>query len=509
MSLARATISMSRFFDDLAGGGAGRRAVLMSLIVAGGVLVIACGLLLMYGVTGAPLIGSIALMLTLVTVTLMVIRPEWLFVMGIVLGHTLFYGRFPRQLGMRVYDSVGPGDILFFLTFVGTIIYWAGQKDKPTIRWSVILLPMMLFVYTAGYMLIAFFLWKRQDIALSQAVGWMYFTLVIPAYFGLCTGRVWKFFVLTLMASLVAGAFLSFLIETGVRNELISRMGYGGLGARSFGDLTVRTNQLGMAVAGTLFFTVLAAFAQRPFWKYASIVAGLSSAAILFFDRGRATYGAIAIAMLLLILFLPQAPRLRFLIRASTSIIVVVLFILAIGGETQKKFANAFEKSLEAIALTSKQAVDYDPGLVYRMHRLNQAQAIFNENPIFGGGPGTQFGTALNWETMENVPISSIDNSWLFPMSVGGLVGMGLILGCYAAFIIACIGAVIKLRNPLHRCIAFVPLCQMVWLFICSPVNWWMVDRFHIAAMSIFVGMALALVYHERVHGSDVSFIDL
>jgi hypothetical protein len=110
---------------------------------------------------------------------------------------------------------------------------------------------------------------------------------------------------------------------------------------------------------------------------------------------------------------------------------------------------------------------------------------------------------------MENVPISSIDNSWLFPLSVGGLVGMGLILGCYAAFLIACLGAIGRLRNPLHRCIAAVPICQMVWLFICSPVNWWMVDRYHIAVLSIFVGAALALVYHEKVHGSDVPFIDL
>lgn len=509
MSLARATITLSRFFDDLAGGGPGRRAVLTSLLIAAGLLVITSGLLLTFGVQGAPLLGSIALMVTLVVVTLMVIRPEWLLIMGIVLGHTIFYGRFPKQLGMRFYDSVGPGDILFFLTFVGTVIYWAGQKDKPTIRWTVIILPILLFAYTAGYMLIAFFLWKRQDIALSQAVGWLYFTLVIPSYFGLCTGRVWKLFIITLGVSFVLGAILSFMVEAQIGREIIRLTGYGGLGMRSFGDLTVRTNQLGMAVAGTLFFVVIAAFAQRPFWKYFSIVAGLSAGMILFLDRGRATYGAMLVAFIVLIILLPQIPRIRFAIRMTTAVTVLILVILGIGGPMAKSITDAWGKAVDAVGLMSPDVIKVDPGLVFRMHRLRQAEAIFNENPWFGGGPGTQYGTNFDWTTLENLPLASIDNSWLFPLSVGGITGMSLILGCYITFLVALIGAIKKLRNPLHRCIAFVPICQMIWLLICSPVNWWMVDRFHIGALSIFVGFALALVYHEQVNGSDVPIVDL
>lgn len=509
MSLARATIRMSRFFDDLAGGGPGRRAVLTSLLIAAGLLVIASGLLLTFGVRGAPLLGSMALMATLVIVTLMVIRPEWLLIMGIVLGHTIFYGRFPNQLGMRIYDSVGPGDILFFLTFIGTIIYWAGQKDKPAIRWTVIILPILLFVYTAGYMLIAFFLWKRQDIALSQAVGWLYFTLVIPSYFGLSTGRVWKLFIITLGVFFMVGAVLSFMVETQVGQEIIRFTGYGGRGPRSFGDLTVRTNQLGMAVVGMLFFIVIAAFARRTFWKYFSLAAGLGAALILFFDRGRATYGAMLIAVIALIIFLPQVPRIRFGIRMSTAIVVLVLVTLGVGGPLAKSLTDAWEKATVAVRLTAPDVIRVDPGLVFRMHRLRQAEATFNENPWFGGGPGTQFGTNFNWALMEYQPLASIDNSWLFPLSVGGITGMLLIMGCHITFFVVVVGAICKLRNPLHRCIAFVPICQMIWLLICSPVTWWMVDRFHIAALSIFVGFALAMVYHEQVNGSDSPIVDL
>lgn len=481
----------------------------MSLIVAGGLLVIGCGLLLMFGVTGAPLIGSIALMLTLVTVTLMVIRPEWLFVMGIVLGHTLFYGRFPNQLGMRIYDSVGPGDILFFLSFVGTTIYWAAQKDKPIIRWTVILLPVLLFVYTTGYTLLAFFIWERQDNALSQSVGWLYFTLVIPSYFGLCTGRVWRLFLITIGVSLMAGAVLAYCVEANIAREITSRFGYGGLGARSFGDLTVRTNQLGMAVVGSLFFMVLSGYAQRPFWKYFTLISGLAAASIVFLDRGRATYAGILVGFIIVYFGMSQAARFRFKIRAATAITVMVLVILAIGGQLSERFLAAVEKAQNSISLTSRSAIEADQGLVYRMHRLRQAEVIFRENPIFGGGPGTQFGQVMDMEKFESVPISSIDNSWLFPLSVGGLLGMGLILGCYAAFVIACITAIVKLRNPLHRAIAFVPLGQVAWLLVCSPFNWWMIDRFHVASLSIFVGFVLALVYHEKVHGSEESFIDL
>jgi hypothetical protein len=35
------------------------------------------------------------------------------------------------------------------------------------------------------------------------------------------------------------------------------------------------------------------------------------------------------------------------------------------------------------------------------------------------------------------------------------------------------------------------------------------VDRFHVAAFSIMVAMSLALVYHEKMNGSDVPVLDI
>jgi hypothetical protein len=49
----------------------------------------------------------------------------------------------------------------------------------------------------------------------------------------------------------------------------------------------------------------------------------------------------------------------------------------------------------------------------------------------------------------------------------------------------------------------------MAWLLVCSPVNWWMVDRYHIAAFSIGAGMVVALVYHEKVNGADEPVIPI
>jgi hypothetical protein len=56
---------------------------------------------------------------------------------------------------------------------------------------------------------------------------------------------------------------------------------------------------------------------------------------------------------------------------------------------------------------------------------------------------------------------------------------------------------------------ASVPALYMLWLFICSPVTWWLIDRYHVAAQAMMVAMALALVYHEKVNGSDVPVLDI
>jgi hypothetical protein len=143
------------------------------------------------------------------------------------------------------------------------------------------------------------------------------------------------------------------------------------------------------------------------------------------------------------------------------------------------------------------------------MNQLRQARAIFAQNPIFGAGPGAHFGTRVNYQFFETEFVVFIDNSWMYPMAVGGIVGMGLILFCYASFVGLSIWALLRLRHPMHRALAAVPLGQMAWLLVCSPVNWWMVDRYHIAAFSIGVGMVMALVYWEKVNGSEQAVLDL
>lgn len=148
-------------------------------------------------------------------------------------------------------------------------------------------------------------------------------------------------------------------------------------------------------------------------------------------------------------------------------------------------------------------------GLTTRMYMKRRAGAIFRENPLFGGGPGVIYEKRMNWRTMKMEPMPYMDDSYLYPLSVGGVVGYSLIWLCYIAFVGTSIYAVRRLRHPLHKCLAVVPLAKFAWLLITSPVMWWLVDRFHVAAFAVATGMSMALVYHERIHGSDVPVVDL
>ena len=161
------------------------------------------------------------------------------------------------------------------------------------------------------------------------------------------------------------------------------------------------------------------------------------------------------------------------------------------------------------IALTSERAIEADPGIAFRARRLRQAEAVWRANPLVGGGPGVTFGQDVDWTQFETTFVTFIDNSWTYPTAVGGLVGMSLILLCYACFIGGCIYAYIRLRHPFHRALAVVPLAHMAWLLVCSPVNWWMVDRYHVAAFSFAVGLVYALVYYEKVNGSEKPVIEV
>jgi hypothetical protein len=510
MSLARTTVGIGRWLDSLAAGSTSRKGVLVGMLTAAALMIILCAAYLLL-LPRAP-IPAIALgggAAALLVASLMLTRPEWLLILGLLIGHTILYGKFPNQLGFRVKDAVGPGDILFLLSFVSMVTYWANQKMRPNVPKALWIAPVLLFAYTTIYTYIAFAMWHIQDNALIQVVGWFYFTLALPTYLCLATGRIWKGFFAFVFAGLLVGSFFAYAIEVGAFMNWIERMGYGGRSPRSFGDLSVRTNQLGFAVTGTLIAIVVSGFAKTGFWKFASLLGGLGGASIILLDRGRASFAGILVAILIVLLLMPMASRLRFGLRAATAILAGVLIVLALGGQTADRFSAAIEKAGRAVELTSSQAITADQGLTFRMNQLRQAQAIFAQNPLFGAGPGAHFGTRVNYQFLETEFVAFIDNSWMYPMAVGGLVGMGLILLCYGSFVALTLWALFRLKNPFHRALAGVPLGQMAWLLVCSPVNWWMVDRYHIASFSVGVGMVLALVYHEKVHGSEAAAIPI
>jgi O-antigen ligase len=254
---------------------------------------------------------------------------------------------------------------------------------------------------------------------------------------------------------------------------------------------------------------VVSAFAKSGFWKYASLLGGLAGGAIILLDRGRASYAGMLVAILIVLLLMPMASRLRFALRGATAIVTAVLLVLAIGGKVSERFLDAVDKAGNAIELTSAEAITGDQGLTYRQNQLRQANIMFSERPVFGAGPGVYFGQTVNYQMIETEFVAFIDNSWMYPMAIGGLVGMGLILACYGSFVGLSIWAFLRLKNPFHKALAAVPLGQMAWLLVCSPVNWWMVDRYHIAAFSIGAGMVVALVYHEKVNGADEPVIPI
>ena len=510
MSLARTTVGIGRWLDSLAAGSTSRRGILVGLLTAAALMVIICAAyLLLLPRAPMPALAMGGGAAALLMFSLMLTRPEWLLILGLILGHAVLYGKFPNQLGLRVKDAIGPGDLLFFLSFVSMITYWANQKMRPSVPKALWVAPILLFAYTAIYAYIAYAAWDRQDNALIQVVGWFYFTLALPTYLCLATGRIWKGFFGFVFLSILVGAVFAFAVEVGAFQGWIEKMGYGGRSPRSFGDMSVRTNQLGFAVTGTLIAIVVSGFAKNGLWKYLSLLGGLGGASIILLDRGRASYAGILVAIIIVLLLMPMAARLRFALRSSTAIVTAVLVILGIGGATSAKFLDAVEKAGNAIELTSSQAITADQGLTFRMNQLRQAQAIFALNPVFGGGPGVHFGTRVGSQYLETEFVAFIDNSWMYPMAVGGLMGMGLILLCHGSFVALSIWALLRLRHPFHRALAAVPLGQIAWLLVCSPVNWWLVDRYHIAAFSVGVGMVIALVYHEKVNGSEEPVLPL
>lgn len=508
MSLAKSTIGIGRVLEGLTAGRTGRKGVVVLLLVLTGLLIIAGGLLVTFEQPITPVLAVFAAVITVVTFSILVIRHEWLLILAMIIGHTVFYGKLGQQLGMRIKDSVGPSDLLFFLAFVGAIVYWFGAKEKPHVPRAFVYPPLLLFLYGAGYILIAFFLWDKQDNALIQAAGWLYFALALPTYLCLVSGRIWKPFFITVFAALIVGGIFSSMLEVQAGTAIVNKVGYGGIGMRSFGDLSVKTNMLGLTVFGVLLATVVAAFAKHWFWKSLSVLSGLSGLLIIFLDRGRIHYAGIAVALFFIFVFLPGVTRVTVVLRFLTGLLLAILLLAAFGGELRDKAYDAVDKAWTRIQLSRPEAVVADQGLTTRMNRQRQAMVVFRENPVFGAGPGVRFGYEFDWQQMQQSYISFMDNSWVFPLAVGGLVGLGLIMACYIAFMWATIAAYIKLRNPLHKALALIPIGIYLFLLTCSTVTWWMVDRYHVAVFAFAAALALALVHHERVNGSDVPVID-
>ncbi|RMG24091.1 MAG: O-antigen ligase domain-containing protein [Armatimonadetes bacterium] len=505
-----ATVRVARFLEGLVEGKPGRQRLLTFFMVFTGLIVIAGGVAaLLMKDPSRVLIGLGGLFFTVVVFTVMLTKHEWLLLLGLIMGHSIFYGNVP-QLGMRIKGAAAPSDLMFFLAFVAGVVYWMGQKHRPKIPASITVAPIALFLYSAGYILIAFFLWNRQDNALIQAVGWLYFVLAIPTYLVLTTGRVWKSFFLVLLIPQFFGAVLSTMAEFRVGQQILSWTGYGGPAVRSFYDVTVKTNLLGMSIVVIFLGLVILGFAKKRSWQLLALGAVLSALAVVFFDRGRIHYAALFVCIpLLMIFFMPMRERLASMLRFVTAIIVLVLAIQGIGGKVKAGFDESVNKAYTRLTLINEQAIRADPGIDERLFHLRRAEAIWRQYPILGAGPGVRFGWEFQWDTLENLPITFIDNSWLYPLAVGGVVGMALILLCYAGFLYAIVTSYLQLRNPFHKALAAVPAIYMLWLFICSPVTWWLIDRYHVAAQAIMVAMALALVYHEKVNGSDVPVIDV
>lgn len=507
MSYYQATIRISRFIEGLFSSQQGRTRAASLFFALAGVLIIVTGLLIIFEVEGRFVMASAMSVVGMFTIALMVGYHEWLLIFGLILGHSIFYGK-PPALGMRFYNAIGPGEVYLFLALVCALVFWYGQKEGP--RWPPILLwlPTVLAVYTIVYIMIAFFMWKRQDVALVQAVGWLYFTLAWPAYYCLTSGRIWKPMFLFFIFAVIAGGILSCFAEFGVFTNILQRTNYGGIANRTWGDTAVKTNFLGMGLTATFVAMIILGFAKNIFWRYGAALAFLSGSVIILLDRGRVHYLAFVVCIVLIFLILPTAPRLKSMLSILTSIVVSVLIIQTIGGNIADTFNRSIEKAVKRVELSTPQALMFDPGLVDRQRLLRQAEYFIYSDPLFGNGPGTIFGYDWDWDNRENIPLPFVDNSWLYPLAVVGLVGFVGIMLVYIAFVAANIWAIGKLRNPLHRSIAFVPLVLLVFLLISSTVTWWLVDRFHVAAFALGVAISLALVYHEQRNGSDVPVVE-
>src|SRR5581483_8793802 len=236
--------------------------------------------------------------------------------------------------GLRIANALGPAELLFFMTFVAAVAYWASEKERPPIYFSLVWPPIIAFAYAAGYMCYEYFFNNRTEYMMNQNDGWLLFTLALVAYLALSSGKVWKPFFFTLLAALILSAIIATAVE--FRNDtqvkdFVRRLGWGSMSTRSYGDTAVKTTFLAMCIIATSYAVVMVGFAKRPLWRYLSIAGTLSGLWILFLDRGRIHWVGMALAIAITLLCMPLRQRLRSVYSTGIAMVVCLLLVLMSG----------------------------------------------------------------------------------------------------------------------------------------------------------------------------------
>ncbi len=508
MSFAQTTIRLSRFFENIHAGVSARRLALVAISTGIAIMMVASLMVLLLAQRAETVFPIAAVLAMTAVIGLMLVRHEWLFLLGVVSGHTLFYGRFPNELGMRYANSLGPAEVMFMLAFIAGMAFWYNNPNRPRVPASLIWGPILAFAYSLVYLSIAYFLWKRQSYMMNQLDGWLQFSIAIVGYLCFTTSRIYKPFFIVMIVSLLASGILSSMTEAQIGGEIIRQMGFGGMTLRSYGTDAVKSSFLPMSLVALAYATVIVGFSKRPIWQYLSILATCSGWLFLFLDRGRIHWAGYFVGLVALLFVIPIRPRLKFLFSMGVAVLFVGLVIQGTGGPLKEKVDNAVSKAAERIALTEGKVVAFDQGLITREREINVAIPYYLSNPLFGDGPGIIFQRFKIGDTTYLATRTWMDSSFWYILSTSGLVGFSLIWLCYLSMTGASIFAMLKLRNPLHKALAFAPVAVFLFVCVCFGVTSWFLDRTYTSAFAISVGLSLSLLYHEKIHGSEKPVVD-
>lgn len=508
MSLAQTTIRISRFFENIHAGVSAKRLALVASLTGVAVMLVATVMVLLLAQEAETVFPLAAVVAATAVVGMMLVRHEWLFLLGVISGHTLLYGRFPNELGMRYANSLGPAELMFGLAFIAGIAFWYNNPNKPRIPGTLIWGPLLAFTYSFIYLCIAYFLWKRQSYMMNQLDGWLQFSIAIVGYICFTTSRIYKPFFVVMLISLIFSGILSSMAEAGVGAEIINRMGYGGMTLRSFGTDAVKSSFLPMSIVALTYATIIVGFSKKPIWQYSGILAVSSGFLFLFLDRGRIHWAGYFVGLVALLFVLPLRPRLKFMFSVGVAFLVGFLLIQGAGGPFKEKLDNAISKAAERVALTEGRVVAFDQGLITRQREINIAIPYYLNNPLFGDGPGIIFQRFKIGETTDLATRTWMDSSFWYILSTSGLVGFFLIWLCYITMTVASIYAVVRLKNPVNKALAFAPIAVFIFVCVCFGVTSWFLDRTYTSAFAISVGLSLSLLYHEKIHGSEKPVVE-